>query len=734
MLASATGATAAASGERPATGVDPFLGTGGNPPWFSGDVTPAAARPFGMVQIGPDTTDDGGTGRPSRNPSGYAADDPWLRGFSATHLSGAGCRAFGDVPVLPWTGDLPEDPGGATVALDEQDAGPGWFRATLGNGVRTAIAAADRAGLVVHRFPADTEARLLVKASGSLAGARDVQVSFPSRREVAVSATSGGFCGSPGDYRLHVVLRFDRRFTSRGRWEGDTPGAWVGFGDAGGPVRSQLAVSFVGPGGARRNLADAGLGWSFTRARDAAADVWRRELDRVEVSGGVPEERTLLATALYRVLLHPSLLSDADGRYPGFDGRVHRVRGRHRHYSGISGWDAYRSHLPLLAWLRPDVASDVVRSLVRAGRQGGWLPRWPLVAAYTGVMSGDSAAPMVAAVHAFGGRDFPLRDAVALLARQAESTDGEPGQGWFQPRPGLADYLRLGYVPDVLEPGGPRTHGASTTLEYAVDDFALSRLARAAGRQTLADRMGRRSGSWRALLDPDRRLLLPRDAHGAFPGPDYDPAGGTGFEEGNAAQYTWAVPHDMAGLLAGLGTRQDVLSRLAAFHEHLNGGARTTTAWLGNEPSFATPWAYLWLGAPWRTQDVVARARDTLWGAGPDGLAGNDDLGALSAWYVWASLGLYPLVPGTADVGLGTPAFDDVVVRPSTGRATRIVRHGDGPHVGSVVVDGSPRTASWLPFGPGDRPRRIVVRTTGAAEPAWGTGPGDLPPSYPPPP
>jgi putative alpha-1,2-mannosidase len=187
----------------------------------------------------------------------------------------------------------------------------------------------------------------------------------------------------------------------------------------------------------------------------------------------------------------------------------------------------------------------------------------------------------------------------------------------------------------------------------------------------------------------------------------------------------------MAGLLAALGAPDDVARRLDDFHAELNAGAGRPHAWLGDQVSFATPWAYLWLGRPARTQDVVARARHELWSLRPDGLPGNEDLGSLSAWYVWASLGLYPLTPGTADVGLATPAFPDVTVRPLGGPATRIVRLGSGAHVASVSVDGRPRGAPWLPFGPGARPARLEVRTTDAADPAWGTGPGDAPPSYP---
>jgi putative alpha-1,2-mannosidase len=187
----------------------------------------------------------------------------------------------------------------------------------------------------------------------------------------------------------------------------------------------------------------------------------------------------------------------------------------------------------------------------------------------------------------------------------------------------------------------------------------------------------------------------------------------------------------MAGLLAGAGPPGEVLARLTDFHAHLNTSAGRPNAWLGNQPSFPTPWAYLWLGEPARTQDVVDRARRELWSLTPEGLAGNDDLGSMSAWYVWASLGLYPLTPGTANLGLGVPAFDEVVVTPAGGTPTRIVRVGGAGHVASARVDGVGRTESWLRFGPAVRPRRIVVVTTPEERPGWGTAASDRPPSYP---
>ncbi|GAB2459999.1 GH92 family glycosyl hydrolase [Nocardioides hungaricus] len=660
---------------------DPLTGTGGSRPWFSGNTTPAATVPFGMVQLGPDTTGDAA--------SGYDAASAEVRGFSPTHLSGAGCRAFGDAPVLPVAGAVPENPGTATAVLEKETerAVPGSYTATVG-GVGVDLTAAARVGLMRFAYPAGERAFVLVKAAGGLADTSAARVSFPSDREVAVRVRGGGFCGQSNEYVVSVLYRFDHPFRSRGTWDG---GAWVDFGRER-VVRAQVAVSYVDARGARRNLELTDPGWSVDRLARDAARAWDTELDRVTVSGGDPAERALLRTALYHALLHPTPVSDADGRYPGFDGRVRRLPRGEVQLSSISGWDVYRTQIPLLAWLRPDVASQVVRSLLRDARQSGAFPRWPVVAQDSGVMDGDPAGPIAAAAWSFGARDFPLDEVVDRLVRQ--------------PREGGADYRRLGWVPG----------NGSATLEYAAADFAISRLARAAGRTALAERVERRSAGWRTLLDGD--LLRSRDAAGAVV------AGG--FEEGSALQYTLGgVPQDMAGLLGSLGTAEEVTARLDDFFTELNAGT-APYAWLGNQPSFLTPWTYQWLGEPARTQDVVDRARAELWSAGPDGLPGNDDLGSLSSWYVWTSLGLYPLTPGTPNLAVGTPVFDTITVRPRGGPATRIVRSGPRRYVAALRVDGADRARSWL----AGRPRRIEVVTTADADPAWGTAPQHRPPSY----
>lgn len=715
---------------------DPFVGTTGPRPWFSGNTTPAAARPFGMVQLGPDTTASHDARVRSASPSGYDGGDRRLRGFSATHLSGAGCAVLGDAPILPLVGRRPKHPRRATVGIDPttERAAPGRYRVRTGQGVLARLAATERAGLASFRFPTGRAGTVVVSSSASLGGDARARTRVVDDRTLAVAVDAPGLCGFVTSYRVWLRFEFNRPWRDSGMWGarrakrtavGRDSGAWVTFAPRHARrLAVRIGVSFTDAAGARRNLRRDLPHFDVARAERRAAAAWRTELDRVRVTGGSADERRVLGTALYHALLHPTLASDVDRRYRGFDGRVHRVPRGRRLYTAIGGWDVYRTQLPLLGWLRPDVAGDVVESLVRAGREGGWVPRWPFLGRYTGIMNGDSAAPSIAAAVAFGASGVRLDAAVDLLVRQARPSDRAPGQGWFVARPGLEGYLADGYVPaDTRERLLDWSVSGSTTLEYAVDDFALARLAERAGRSAVAAELHARSASWRNLYNPAENMLTARTADGS-PQPCCD-----GFQEGSAAQYTWFVPHDMAGLVDLLGGPAEVLDRVQDFHTELNTGG-TRRAWLGNQHGFATPWVPHWLGRPDVSSDLVARARAELWTTGSGGLPGNDDLGSLSAWYVWASLGLYPLIPGTAVLGITAPAFDRIEVRPLGRTPTVISRSGAGDHVFGVEVDGTPTSHSWLDVASG-YPAEITVLTTDAPAPAWGTGAGDLPPSYP---
>ncbi|RAG86409.1 alpha-1,2-mannosidase, partial [Streptacidiphilus pinicola] len=668
--------------EDPTTAVDPFVGTGVGGRWVGRiDTFPGASVPFGMVQWSPDT--------PSRpDGGGYAYGDNAITGFSLTHLSGPGCPAQGDLPVLPLAGPAPAQPQTATVPLDhgQETARPGYYAVTAG-GVRTELSVTTRTGAARFTYPRTGSAVLLVNAGGGATRTSGATVRVVGDRELVGQVTSGHFCGAPHATRLSFDLRFDRPFQAT-IWpasaRGPAPGATLAFDTSLDPfVHLQAGVSYVGTDGARANLDAEGGNWDVHEVAEQARESWRDALGAIRVSGGTRARRTVFYTALYHSLLHPDTFSDADGRYRGFDGQVHSVAPGHVQYADISGWDIYRCQVPLLALLFPGRADDLADSLLADADQGGWLPKWPYADGYTGVMNGDAADAILAGIHAFGDQGFDAAHALRLMVHGAEDLDGPPGQGWYVERPGEDRYLQLGYVPNDSQDSTSHVHnGASSTLEYAVADFAVSRLAAALGDDDTAARFRVRSRNWHHLYDPATGYLRPRDAAGAFPpGPPLDLQDGRaqdGFQEGNAAQYLWMVPQDIPALVDTLGGPSAVTDRLDTFFTQLNAGPGRPYDWQGNEPGFGTPWLYDSTGRPDRTQSVVRAITDQLYGDTPGGEPGNDDLGAMSSWYVWAALGLYPETPGTTTLALSTPLFPHAVVhRPGRPDLT-VTTQGDG--------------------------------------------------------
>ena len=428
---------------------------------------------------------------------------------------------------------------------------------------------------------------------------------------------------------------------------------------------------------------------------------------------------------LYHALISPTTFSDADGSYIGMDGAIHRARG-YTQYADFSGWDVYRSQMPLLALIAPHVASDIATSLIADARDSGWLPKWSVANAQTEVMTGDPADAILASIHALGVRGFDAHAALAAMVKGAtasSSTDPSATNDGYVERSGLSAYKQLGYVPaeqngNLLEAGvdtwrramfAPVPGGADvvwgssgTTLEYAIGDFAISQLAASVGDRATCRTFLARSGNWRNVFNAATGYMQPRSASGQFT-PGYDPNSndtysGAGFAEGDGAQYTWMVPHDPAGLFGALGGRAAARRRLDQFFAKLNDGSSSPHAFMGNEPNSNAPWLYDWLGAPSRTQDIVRRTILSLFDSSPGGYPGNDDLGQMSAWYIFGALGLYPAIPGTDVLALGSPLFPSATVH-LAGGDLRITGRGaarDAPYVTGLRVNGVRRTQPWL--------------------------------------
>jgi len=714
--------------------VDPFVGTGiGGQSWginaAAGNTFPGATLPFGMTQFSPDTT-----GGPTRV-GGYGYSDSLMRGFSLTHLSGAGCPIFGDIPFMPTTGAPSGAFDSSSFSHASEAAEPGYYRVRLGNGATVELTATTRTGFARVQFPAGATGSLALETGRDLRGAQAAHTQIVSPTEVTGSVSSGPFCAYlHTTYTVYFDAQVSAPASSFGAWQGGAqPGARSAAGGGSGvylrfaPSASQtvllkVGISYVSVANARANLAAENPGWNFDQTRAAAHATWNTLLNRIQVTGGSATNERIFYTALYHALLVPNTFSDANGQYPGFDGKTHTAAGFVQ-YANFSGWDIYRSEVPLLALIAPQQTSDMMQSLVEDGEQADGLPRWPLANSETGIMIGDSPAAILAEGEDFGADGFDA--AAALRLAVAGATQPGIGAGASVERPGLHAYLRLGYVPPHMGAWVP----VSTSLEYYSDDFAIACLARDLGQPALVRQFTARAADWSAIFNPASGLPQPRDADGDFAA--FDPTDSDIYVEGDAAQYRWMVPFDGAGLVALQGGAQATRTRLDAFFSQLNAGPSAPYAFMGNEPSFGAPWMYDFVGAPTSAQATVRRIETQMYKDSPDGLAGNDDLGEMSSWYVWAALGMYPLLPGQPGFVLGSPLFPQVALTIGS-HVTRIVAPAaapNAPYVQAMTIDGAPTSQLWLPLTTLKSATTVAFTLSASAQSAWATAPADAPPS-----
>jgi len=722
--------------------VDPFIGTGGG-----GNTFPGATLPFGMVQWSPDTDQDGW----------YRHDEKTMYGLSLTHVSGAGCPLYGDFAVLPVGERLSVSPGADIAAFalgfdrESEVAHPGYYAVTLTGGVRVEITVAERAGIARFTFPPGGAARLLVNAGSSTHGAGGAdrsknaagdenEIALDGQRGFSGWSRAGHFCSTNSHYKIYAAGVFDKPFKRSAVWQDDAilknahaargtaTGAWLDFGDVR-EVTLKVGVSFVSDDGARANLGKEIAGKSFDVVARNARGTWEALLNRFASQGGTDEQRTIFYTGVYHSFLSPNLFSDEDARYVGFDGEIHALAGTRQkaQYANYSDWDIYRNTVQLQALFFPERSSDMMQSLVNDAEQSGRLPRWAAANDVTDVMGGDSPGPVIASAYGFGARDFDTETALKYLVKAGTQADGN------RERPFLKEYLALGYVPSEKD----RT-AASRTLEYASDDFAIAEFARALGHDDVAGRFFKQSQSWRNLLDPQTGWIRPRLSDGSWlQGFDAElslPKGNgsdqLGFEEGNTYQYTFMIPFDYPALFAGIGGEAKVMPRLDSLFKGLRCWGKPCYN-IENEPDFVAPFAYVFAGQPWKMQEVVSRIGKETFKATPDGIPGNDDLGATSGVYVWNALGFYPVVPGVGGLVVGTPMFDRVTLRLGGGRTVELRRKGKGIYVKQMMLNGLPYANQWLALQKLDAgTTEIVFTMQETPDTQRGTSPADQPPSF----
>jgi predicted alpha-1,2-mannosidase len=661
---------------QPADYVNPFVGTAASPAApgtgnvDTGDTFPGAVMPNGMLAWSPDNT--------TSQPGGYNYGSNTIHGFSLTHFSGRGCPYEQDVPIMPVAKAVSASPASSpgnytsTFSHTNESAHPGYYQVALASGINAALSATTRTGIGQFTFPKEGASSFVINTSGSVQGATASNTTIsPSTNTVSGSVTTSIGCGT-GNYTLYYVAQFDRPFAGYGTWSGATvkaagtsvsgtsAGAYLTFDTSTAQaVNLRTAISYVSLAGASANLAAEDPAGDISSVSTAATAAWNALLGRIQVTGGTTSGRQVFYTALYHSLIHPSVFSDADGRYLGFDGNVHTLTGGRVFYSNIASWDQYRTNVALGAVLRPKETSDIVQSLVDdAAQGGGGLPRWVQANHNSAGTTGDSPDAYVAQAYAFGARNFDT--AAALSAMDFGASNPIATSDGKVVRDSTADFLKYHYVPDH----------PSRTLEYSVDDNAISLFAAALGNTALASKYQTTAKYWQNTFDPNVKYAEPKSTTGAWDATSASAT--TGFIEGTAAQWTWVVP-DFPTLISKLGGNAATETRLGTFTSKLDAGDSAPNMWIGNEPSEWTPYVYDYTGSPAQTQKLVRDIELQTFSNAPGGIPGNDDGGGISSWYVWSAMGLFPGVSGTGTLLTGSPLFTDIIITPESGAAIHIV-------------------------------------------------------------
>ncbi|MGZ3183425.1 MAG: GH92 family glycosyl hydrolase [Telluria sp.] len=715
---------AGAADQRPTSAVDVFIGTGGD-----GHTYPGATRPYGMVQLSPDTQT-----RHFRQSypwaAGYRYEDDTILGFSHTHFSGTGHSDLGDVLLMPYTGATKLEPGyperpfsGYRSRFRHQDekAWPGYYAVHLADhDIDVELTASDRVGLHRYRYPAGEAAKVILDLRSSIYNyqGKVLWSSLRVRDPQLVTGMRSTRGWAPGR-QLYFAIAFSRPLQAhelhnredgieyhgfagpgsgpadKAQVEGKALVANFDFGAGTRELLVKVAISPVSEDNAIANLAEM-PGWDFDAQREQARAAWDRALAAVDVTAP-PKMRTMLYTALYHTMLGPTLFMDRDGSYRGPDNQVHHADG-FRFHSTFSLWDTYRALHPLMTILQPEERNaDVVRSLVASQQESpyGILPVWQFAGLETWCMIGYHAVPVIADAYMKGIR-FDADAALRAMVASAE----------YGPYGGLQHYMRLGYVPIDLEP-----EAASKTVEYAFDDWTIARMAEKMGRREIAERFYKRAQNYRNSFDTKTGFLRARKSNGEFREP-FDPAAsnfGSDYTEGSAWQYSWYMPHDNAGLIQLLGGDAALQSKLdmvfdAKVDPKVYAHMEDVTGLIGhyahgNEPSHHVAYLYNFAGAPWKTQQRLAKIMASQYAPEPAGLSGNDDVGQMSAWFTFTALGFYPVAPGTNQYVIGRPFVDKAVLHLPNGRTFTVradhLGAGNG-YIGKVTLNGQPLATSYI--------------------------------------
>jgi predicted alpha-1,2-mannosidase len=672
------------------------------------NTIPAVCFPFGMTQFTPQTA-----ATETKCIPPYAYKDKLLNGFRATHwISGSCMQDYGSFTVMPITGKLRTAANEYAIPFshDNEISTPAYYKVDLPAAHITAeLTASQRCGMMRFTAQQDDSVYLLITPNSDRGeGFAKVNVATgevwsynPVHRIYQGWGEAAGFSG-------YLYIKTDKKIAISGTFsEGQTfsidsiknrknAGVYLGFKlNKGEAITLGIGTSFTSLKAAEQNREYELSKRNFDVTANNAKAVWEKTLGQIQVSTNDEKAKRIFYTALYHAFLHPRSYGDMLGTYPKFTQNYQTGNaGSSLYFDDFSMWDIYRAQLPLIEILQPEVVRTFVQSLITKGEQGGWLPIFPCWNNYTAAMIGDHATAFIASAYTKGIRYYDVEKAYALMRRNAfdapNATDYKNGMG----RRALTSYLKYGFIPleDSVPEAFHKKEQVSRTLEYAYDDYALSVVAKALGKTADYQQLYQRSLNYKNVFDSSVGLVRGRYANGSWITPFNADKRESYITEGTPRQYTFYVPQDVAGLsnkMGGAKAMEKSLDNLFAKNEY----------WHGNEPGHQIPFMYNYTAAPWKTQQKVREILDEEYSDGPGGLSGNDDAGQMSAWYVFASMGFYPLDPVSGEYLLCTPLFDTVAINPLLNHHFQIVCHKTSrtaKYIQKVTVNGQPYNKNFI--------------------------------------
>jgi predicted alpha-1,2-mannosidase len=684
------------------------------------NTIPAVTVPFAMTQWTPQTQ----PGESKCIPPYYYKDNRFS-GLRGSHwISGSCMQDYGSFTVMPITGKLKTSNYAATFNHADEEAAPNLYQINLKQyQLKAAVTATERCGMMQFTMAKTDSLYLLITPNSNYhegfikvdAKKGEVYGYNPAHRIYQGWGKSAGFSG-------FFVIRFERSIERSGTFaddeiftldsikNGNNIGAYIGFKlNKGEKLTIRIGTSFTGIAGARKNLEAEMPGFNFEQVGMANKQVWQKALSQIKITTGIERDKRIFYTAYYHAMQQPRLFNDIDGRYPRFSSAYQTEKlAQGNYYDDFSMWDIYRAQIPLFEILNPPLVNNLVQSLLLKGKQGGWMPIFPCWNSYTSEMIGDHTTSVISSAYLKGISNYNTAEAYQPLRHNAFDTpvnkrDYLEGKG----RRALDSYLKYKYIPleDSVLDAFHKMEQVSRTMEYAYDDYALAQFAKALHKNSDYVSLIKRSGYYANVFDKQSGFVRGRHANGSWATP-FDPDKKEKYiTEGTARQYTFYVPQDVPGLaklMGGANKLEAALDSLFQKNEY----------WHGNEPGHQIPFMYNYTASPWKTQAAVQKILANEYSDGPGGLGGNDDAGQMSAWYMFASMGFYPLNPVSGEYLLCAPLFNNISISLPNGKTFQIICHKtgkDAKYIHAVKLNGKLMTEKFIRYSDIIKGGNVVV-------------------------